>query len=106
MKILRVDMKSLEVTSESVSANYERLGGRGLIARVLLNEVPPMCDPLGPENKLIFSPGLLGGSGITTTGRLSIGGKSPLTKGVKEANAGGTAGDALGKLEILSLIHI
>ncbi len=104
MKILRVDMKSLEVTSESVSANYERLGGRGLIARVLLNEVPPMCDPLGPENKLIFSPGLLGGSGITTTGRLSIGGKSPLTKGVKEANAGGTAGDALGKLEIKAVI--
>lgn len=104
MKLLRVDMNSLKVKWEVVPPEYEYLGGRALIARVLLDEVPPKCDALGSENKLIFTPGLLGGSGVTTTGRLSIGGKSPLTGGVKEANSGGTAGDALGKLEIKGVI--
>jgi aldehyde:ferredoxin oxidoreductase len=104
MKLLRVDMKQHQVSRESVPAIYERLGGRALIARMLLEEVPPTCDALGPLNKLVFSPGLLGGCGVTTAGRLSVGAKSPLTKGIKEANAGGTAGDALGKLGIKAVV--
>lgn len=104
MKLLRVDIKSQEVKWESVPGAYERLGGRALIASVLLHEVPPKCDALGPRNKLILAPGLLGGAGVTASGRLSIGGKSPLTRGVKEANSGGTAGDALGKLGIKAVI--
>ena len=78
--------------------------GRALIAKLLLEEIPPACDALGPHNKLIFTPGLLGGAGVTTAGRLSVGGKSPLTGGVKEANAGGTAGDTLGKLDIKAVV--
>jgi len=83
---------------------YEYLGGRGLIAKLLLEEIPPTCEPLGPDNKLIFAPGLLGGAGVTTAGRLSVGAKSPLTKGVKEANAGGTAGDTLSRLWIKAIV--
>ena len=104
MKLLRVDMKEQAVKSEAVPAAYEHLGGRGLIAELLLAEVPPRCDALGPHNKLIFAPGMLGGAGVTTAGRLSIGGKSPLTGGSKEANAGGTAGDTLGKLGIKAMV--
>ena len=104
MKILRIDMNKLEVCYEPVLSNYERLGGRALIARLLLEEIPPACDALGKYNKLIFAPGLLGGSGTSTAGRLSVGGKSPLTGGVKEANAGGTAGDALGRSGIKAIV--
>jgi aldehyde:ferredoxin oxidoreductase len=104
MKLLRVDMNQLQTQWEPVPAVYERLGGRALIARLLLEEIPPTCDPLGPHNKLIFSPGLLAGTGATTAGRLSVGGKSPLTRGIKESNAGGTAGDALGKLGIKAIV--
>ncbi|CAG0969507.1 aldehyde:ferredoxin oxidoreductase [Anaerolineales bacterium] len=104
MKLLRVNMKQLQTTWEPVPAVYERLGGRALIAKLLLEEVPPACDALGPHNKLIFTPGLLGGAGVTTAGRLSVGGKSPLTNGVKEANAGGTSGDTLGKLAIKAIV--
>lgn len=104
MKLLRVDMNHSSVRWEAVPPMYEQLGGRALIARILLEEVPPTCDAMGPHNKLIFAPGLLGGCGVTTAGRLSVGGKSPLTKGVKEANAGGTAGDALGKLGIKAIV--
>jgi len=104
MRLLRVNMSQLQTQWEPVPPVYEHLGGRALIARLLLEEVPPPCDALGPHNKLIFAPGLLGGAGVTTAGRLSVGGKSPLTGGVKEANAGGTAGDALGKLVIKAVI--
>ena len=104
MKLLRVVMNQSEVRWEPVPAVYQQLGGRALIARILLEEVPPTCDALSPQNKLIFAPGLLGGCGATAAGRLSVGGKSPLTKGVKEANVGGTAGEALGKLGIKAVV--
>jgi aldehyde:ferredoxin oxidoreductase len=58
------------------------------------NEVPPTCDPLGPENKLIFAPGLLSGTALVNTSRISVGAKSPLTGGIKESNAGGTVAAA------------
>ena len=104
MKLLRVNMSQLQMQREPVPAAYERLGGRGLTSKLLLEEIPPQCDALGPHNKLIVAPGLLGGAGVTTAGRLSIGAKSPLTGGVKEANAGGTAGDTLGKLGLKAIV--
>jgi aldehyde:ferredoxin oxidoreductase len=97
-------MTQLQAFWEPVPKVYEQLAGRALIARLLLEEIPPTCDALGPRNKLIFTPGLLGGAMVTAAGRLSIGGKSPLTGGVKEANAGGTAGDILGKLEVKAIV--
>ena len=97
-------MDRLETQWEAVSPEYEHLGGRALIARILLTEVPPQCDPLGPSNKLIFAPGLLGGTSLSSSGRLSIGGKSPLTGGVKEANCGGNGGSDLARLGIKALV--
>ena len=104
MYLLRINMKNQQVSREPVPQKYERLGGRALIARLLLEETPPTCDALGPLNKLIFAPGLLGGGGVSTAGRLSVGGKSPLTGGIKETNAGGTAGDTLPKLGVKAII--
>jgi len=97
-------MDRLETNWESVSSEYERLGGRALIAGILLAEIPPQCDPLGPKNKLIFAPGLLGGTSLSSSGRLSVGGKSPLTGGVKEANCGGSGGSDLARLGIKALV--
>jgi len=104
VKILRIHMDRLEVEWESVPPDYERFGGRALIARILLTEVPPQCEPLGPHNKLILAPGLLGGTNLSSSGRLSIGGKSPLTGGVKEANCGGNAGADLARLGVKALV--
>ena len=70
MKTLRVNMDRLEAEWESVPPDYERLGGRALIAKILLTEVPPHCEPLGPYNRLIFAPGLLGGTSLSSSGRL------------------------------------
>ncbi|PIZ25511.1 MAG: aldehyde ferredoxin oxidoreductase, partial [Chloroflexi bacterium CG_4_10_14_0_8_um_filter_57_5] len=90
--IWRVNVCTQTLTREPVPESWQRLGGRGLSARILLDEVEPACDPLGPRNKLIFAPGLLVGHMLSSCDRISIGGKSPLTGGVKESNAGGTTG--------------
>jgi aldehyde:ferredoxin oxidoreductase len=90
---------------EDVPAAAEQFGGRALIAHLLADEIDPTCDPLGPGNKLILAPGLLAGlPSLSSAGRLSVGGKSPLTGGIKEANAGGMAGDKLGHLGIRAVV--
>ena len=50
-------------------------------------------DPLSPQNPLIFSAGPFAGSSFSNANRTSVGCKSPLTGGIKEANAGGQAGE-------------
>ncbi|MCS7283488.1 MAG: aldehyde ferredoxin oxidoreductase C-terminal domain-containing protein [Anaerolineae bacterium] len=104
MKLLRVNMDRVETTWEPVPLEYERFGGRALIAKILLAEVPPECEPLGPYNKLILAPGLLGGTNLSSSARLSVGGKSPLTGGVKEANCGGDASFHLARLGIKAVV--
>ncbi len=92
MELWRANLREQKVTREPVPQAWERLGGRGLSARILLDEVPPTCDPLGPFNKLVFAPGLLVGHMLSSCDRISVGAKSPMTRGIKEANAGGSTG--------------
>ena len=104
MQFIRVNMSAQTVRVEDVPQDYVGLGGRGLTSIMINNEVPPTCDSLGPENKLIFAPGLLSGTSLVNTSRISIGAKSPLTGTIKESNAGGTVAAALGKLGITAII--
>jgi len=104
MDIWRVDLRSGSLQRGPVPEPWARLGGRGLLARILLDEVPPACEPLGPGNRLVFSPGLLVGHRLSSCDRISIGGKSPLTRGIKEANAGGTTGLQMACMGIRALI--
>ena len=103
-QVWRVNVRTRTLKLEPVPPSWERLGGRGLVARILLDEVPATCDPLGPDNKLLFIPGLLVGHMLSSCDRLSVGGKSPLTGGVKEANAGGTTGMQMTLLGIKALV--
>ncbi len=104
LNIWRVNLRSQTCSRQPVPPAWERLGGRGLVARILVEEVPAGCEPLGPYNKLIFTPGLLVGHMLTSCDRISAGGKSPLTGGVKESNAGGTTGLQMAALGIRALI--
>ena len=97
-------MSSQSFKYEDVPEKYKNMGGRALTSQILLDEVPPKCDPLGAENKFIIAPGILAGTNAPSSGRLSVGGKSPLTGGSKEANAGGLTGHKLGKLGIQAVI--
>jgi len=104
MKLVRVNMSEKSIKTEDVPKDYMGLGGRGLTSIMINAEVPPKCDPLGPENKLIFAPGLLTGTSLPNTSRLSVGAKSPLTGTIKESNAGGTIATALGHLGITAIV--
>jgi aldehyde:ferredoxin oxidoreductase len=104
MKFIRVDMSRKKINLEDVPKPYLGLGGRGLTSTIINAEVPPKCDPLGPENKLIFAPGLLSGTNLVNTSRISVGAKSPLTGTIKESNAGGTIAAALGHLGITAIV--
>jgi aldehyde:ferredoxin oxidoreductase len=104
MEVWRVNVRTQQFTKEPVPDSWRRLGGRGLLARILLDEVDAKCDPLGPQNKLIFAPGLLVGHMLSSTDRISVGGKSPLTRGIKEANAGGRTGLHMTHMGIHALI--
>jgi aldehyde:ferredoxin oxidoreductase len=104
MKFIRVNMTTKTVSVEDVPREYLGLGGRGLTSIMINAEVPPKCDPLGPENKLVFAPGLLSGTSMVNTSRISIGAKSPLTGTIKESNAGGTVAAALGHLGITAVV--
>jgi len=104
MKLLRINMTDGSVKEQSVPAEYQGLGGRALTSAIVAAEVPPTCAPLGPNNKLILAPGLLGGTSAACSGRLSAGGKSPLTGTIKESNAGGTAAQHLSRLEIAAIV--
>jgi aldehyde:ferredoxin oxidoreductase len=103
-KILRIDMAAKTAKEEKIRDEYRGLGGRGLTARIITTEVPPMADPLGGENKLVFAPGILAGTIVPNTGRLSVGAKSPLTNGIKEANSGGAAAQKLARLGFQAVV--
>ncbi|MDP7254286.1 MAG: aldehyde ferredoxin oxidoreductase N-terminal domain-containing protein, partial [Planctomycetota bacterium] len=102
--ICRANMKDLTVTMEEVPEPYKGLGGRGLTSAIVHGEVPPTCHPLGPSNKLVIATGLLSGTTAPSSGRLSAGGKSPLTGTIKESNAGGTASAEISRLGIAAIV--
>lgn len=104
MKIYRVNMSTLSVSSEDVPEEWKKLGGRALTSAIVAKEVDPTCHPLGKRNKLVFAPGILTGTTAPNSGRMSVGAKSPLTGGIKESNVGGTASQKLAKLGIKALI--
>ncbi|MFX1500584.1 MAG: aldehyde ferredoxin oxidoreductase C-terminal domain-containing protein [Promethearchaeota archaeon] len=106
MKILRInvendDIQFNEITSDS---KYFLLGARGLTSEITHDEVPPLSNPLGSENKLILANGLLAGSPFPCSARTSVGAKSPLTNGIKEANVGGRPAMMLARLGIRAIV--
>jgi aldehyde:ferredoxin oxidoreductase len=103
-KIMRINLPELKIKVEDMPKDYQGLGGRGLSSQIVGREVPPTADPLGPENKLIFSAGILAGTAAPNTGRLSLGAKSPLTNGIKEANAGGSAAQKIARLGFQAVV--
>ncbi len=103
-KIIRVNMADQTVSIVDFPKEWKLLGGRALSAKILLDECNPECDPLGPENVLVLAPGVMSGTSAPTSGRLSVGCKSPLTGGIKEANVGGNPGQDLMKLGYRTIV--
>jgi aldehyde:ferredoxin oxidoreductase len=105
-KILRIDMGAAggPKLTEDQLGDYAGIGGRALTSTIVGKEVPPDCHPLGADNKLVIAPGLLSGTAASMSGRISVGCKSPLTGGIKEANSGGQAAQVLARLGYAAIV--
>ncbi len=90
-KILDINLTTGSIESRPLDMEKARLflGGRGLGARMLWDEVGPEVEPLSPDNVLIFATGPLTATGYQTSNRFSVTTKSPLTGTVLDANSGG-----------------
>ena len=64
--MVRVNTKSGKIKPEGIRKEYLLFGNRGLVEKVMCDEVNPKCDPVGAENKLIVCTGLLAGTTFPT----------------------------------------
>ena len=99
-KYLEIKLDDRTVTTRELTGEAVVKAGRYLIARTLLDAGAATVDPLSPANPLIFSAGPFAGSSFSNANRTSVGCKSPLTGGVKEANGGGSFSYGLGQQKI------
>ncbi|MDO9210890.1 MAG: aldehyde ferredoxin oxidoreductase C-terminal domain-containing protein [Deltaproteobacteria bacterium] len=104
MWILRLNMNDRTYRLSEVPEAYKNLGGRGTTSTIVHDEVPPLCHPLGPNNKLVFAPGIVTGTAAPTSARVSAGAKSWLTGGIKESNAGSSWASYFANMQIKALI--
>jgi aldehyde:ferredoxin oxidoreductase len=104
MWLIRVNMTDLTSRVEPLPDAYKQLGGRGMTSTIVAKEVPPLCHPLGPNNKLVFAPGIVTGTPAPTSARVSAGAKSPLTGGIKESNAGSSWAADLADMQVRALV--
>ncbi|EFW92397.1 aldehyde ferredoxin oxidoreductase [Haladaptatus paucihalophilus DX253] len=95
-RLLRIDLSSRRAESEPVPASWSRrfVGGKGLAARYLYDELDAGIDPLGPENALLFMPGPLTGT-VPGESRYAVVTKSPLTGTFLDSYSGGSFPDHL-----------
>jgi aldehyde:ferredoxin oxidoreductase len=97
-------MDKLEANFEDFPAEFAALGGRALTSTIVEKEVDPLCHPLGANNKLVLAPGIVTGTAAPSSGRISVGCKSPLTGGIKEANAGTPFSQKLARMRIAAIV--
>ena len=96
-KILRVDLTNEKITTEPLNKEWAKqfIGGKGLGARYLFEELKPGTDPLSPDNILSIWTGPLVGTLTPLTGRYVLVTKSPLTGTFLDSYAGGFFGSEL-----------
>lgn len=88
--LLAVDLSSRTAEMESINdvlASF--IGGRGVGTKLVHDRTPFDVDPLGPQNRLVFSTGPMQTSNMSFTGRINATAISPLTDGLLSSNAGG-----------------
>jgi aldehyde:ferredoxin oxidoreductase len=95
-----IDLGDRSISRRELHGEEIAKAGRYFIAKTLLERGAATVDPLSPANPLIFSAGPFAGTSFSNANRTSVGCKSPLTGGIKEANGGGTFSYGLGHQKI------
>ncbi len=90
-KIAYIDLASGNIETKPIPLEVRKkfLGGRGLDAYLLYNHTKKGCDPVGPDNTLMVSGGILTATCASATARTHVMAKSPLTGLLGSANMGG-----------------
>jgi aldehyde:ferredoxin oxidoreductase len=116
--LLSVDLTAQETTTENVDSVLESyIGGRGVGTKLVYDRVPFDVDPLGPDNRVVFTTGPMQASRMSFTGRMNATAVSPLTDGLLSSNAGGflsrhfadtgySAVELVGESEELVMVHV
>ncbi len=93
-KILRVDLSTGNITEEPFPEDWKKmyLGGTGIAARIIYDEVPPDADAFDSGNVVCMFTGPYTGTSAPTSGRYGVATKSPLTGGWGESTASGYFG--------------
>ncbi|HOV79038.1 MAG TPA: aldehyde ferredoxin oxidoreductase family protein [Bacillota bacterium] len=97
LKLLDIDLSAGKIEKKPIPEEVaeKMIGGRGFVSWFHYFNIDPEADPLGPENALIFATGPLTGTLAPASGRFVVGGKSPLTGIMGDANCGGQWGPEL-----------
>ncbi len=98
-RYLDVDLSTGKIRDYEIPADWRRkyLGGRGIGARILLEDLRPDAAPLGSENIMVFGTGPLTGTGFPAASRNTVTAKSPKTGSVSDSSAGGYFPHELGR---------
>ncbi len=93
-RILRIDLSTGQVSGETLSEATLRkyVGGTGIGAKYLYDEVSPGVEWSDPENRLMLTSGPLGGTRIMGSGTFSVVSKGPLTNGAVATQSNGFFG--------------
>jgi aldehyde:ferredoxin oxidoreductase len=104
-RIIDIDLTAGCLDTQPVSPETiaRLIGGRGLNVAHLMETVSADTDPLGPDNPLTITCGLLTGTAAPASSRIHINARSPLTGLLGSANVGGGMGDALRRWGVFSL---
>lgn len=97
-RFLDISLSKGEVSQYEIPDEWTKkyLGGRGMGARILLEEMDEGVEPFGSRNIIVFATGPLQGTGIPGSGRHVVMSKSPKTGGISDSYAGGYFGHELG----------
>jgi len=93
-QMMRINLKTGNINKQPLPEYLARewLGARGMVAKILYDEVPRTADPLGPDNKLIIAPSVFTGTFVAAGSKCGFGAISPATNGHADSSVGGHLG--------------
>ncbi|MBI9107402.1 MAG: aldehyde ferredoxin oxidoreductase family protein [Spirochaetales bacterium] len=118
-KYLKINLSSSVIADEKTPVEWVELytGQKGLGSRILMENFDPATDPLSPENKVVITTSVMGGTIVSCSSKLAMTTKSPLSGTISDGSVGGHTGaelkytgydavEIIGKAEKLSYLYI